>query len=64
MAKVIVYLRDYELSALNQLAAQEYRVPKAQAALIIRKELERLELIPVEELPPKSNTDEVPQHHD
>lgn len=64
MAKVIVYLRDHELSALNDLAAREYRVPKAQAALIIRKELERLELIPEEELPPKPNIEEVPEPHD
>ena len=49
MAKIIVYLRDHEVLALNDLAEREYRVPKAQAALIIRKELERLQLIPCEE---------------
>ncbi len=48
MAKVIVYLRDQEQSALHQLAIKEYRAPKAQAALIIRKELERLGLLPME----------------
>ena len=48
MAKVIVYLRDQEQSALYQLATKEYRAPKAQAALIIRKELERLGLLPME----------------
>lgn len=48
MAKVIVYLRDQEQSALYQLAIKEYRAPKAQAALIIRKELERLGLLEVE----------------
>ena len=45
MAKVIVYLRDQERSALYELATKEYRAPKAQAALIIRKELERLGLL-------------------
>ncbi len=49
MAKVIIYLREHELTALNDLAQREYRAPKAQAALIIRKELERLGLIPPEQ---------------
>ena len=48
MAKVIIYLRDHELSALHDLAQHEYRAPKAQAALIIRQELQRLGMIPVE----------------
>ncbi len=45
MPKVIIYLREQELSALHHLAQREYRVPKAQAALIIRTELEKLGLI-------------------
>jgi len=45
MAKVIIYLRDNESAALNNLAQREYRAPKAQAALIIRQELERLGMI-------------------
>ena len=45
MPKVIIYLREQELSALYHLAQREYRVPKAQAALIIRTELEKLGLI-------------------
>ncbi len=45
MAKVIIYLRDPELMALNDLAQREYRAPKAQAALIIRRELEKLGMI-------------------
>lgn len=49
MAKVIIYLREQELTALNDLAQREYRAPKAQAALIIRQELERLGLIPPEQ---------------
>ena len=48
MAKVIIYLPDHESAALNELAQREYRVPKAQAALIIRKELMRLGMIPEE----------------
>ena len=46
MAKVIIYLREHEFSALNDLAQREYRAAKAQAALIIRKELEKLGMIP------------------
>ncbi len=48
MARVVIYLRDQEVSALQQLAQLEYRAPKAQAALIIRKELERLGLVSTE----------------
>jgi len=54
MAKVIIYLRDHELTALNDLAQREYRAPKAQAALIIRRELEKLGMIPGEQ-PVQSN---------
>jgi len=45
MARIVVYLLDPELNALNQLAQQEYRHVKAQAALIIRTELQRLGLV-------------------
>ena len=45
MARVVIYLRDTEVNALQLLAQQEYRAPKAQAALIIRKELERLGMV-------------------
>ena len=48
MAKVIIYLPDNESAALKDLAQREYRAPKAQAALIIRKELERLGMIQTE----------------
>ena len=48
MAKVIIYLPDHESAALNKLAQREYRAPKAQAALIIRKELERLGMVQTE----------------
>lgn len=45
MARVVIYLLELELNALNQLARQEYRPVKSQAALIIRNELKRLGLI-------------------
>jgi hypothetical protein len=48
MARVVIYLREQEVSALQRLAQLEYRAPKAQAALIIRKELERLGLVSTE----------------
>jgi hypothetical protein len=48
MAKVIIYLRDNERNALHELAQQEYRAPNAQAALIIRQELQRRGMIPAE----------------
>ena len=50
MAKVIIHLRDHELTALNDLAQREYRTPKAQAALIIRRELQKLGMLPGEPL--------------
>ena len=49
MTKLIIYLKEHESSALKTLAEQEYRVPKAQASLIIRKELERLGMIEIEQ---------------
>jgi hypothetical protein len=45
MPKLIIYLRNQDNEALAELAQQEYRVPKAQAALIIRRELERRGLV-------------------
>lgn len=45
MARIEVYLLDPEMSALNQLAQQEYRPARAQAALIIRNELKRLGMV-------------------
>ncbi len=47
MPKLIIYLRDQDHNALEVLAQQEYRVPKAQAALIIRQELERRGLVAI-----------------
>lgn len=59
MAKVIVYLREHEMLALNQLAQKEYRAPKAQAALILRIELERLGML--DNAPPHTALE---AHHD
>ncbi len=53
MARVIFYLREQEMNALQALAQREYRALKAQAALIIRKELERLGMLEA--------TDETPE---
>ena len=47
MAKIIVYLGEQERSALQQLAQREMRVPRAQAALIIREELVRQGMLPI-----------------
>jgi len=47
MAKIIVYLGEQERNALLQLAQQEMRAPRAQAALIIRQELVRLGMLPI-----------------
>lgn len=46
MAKIIIYLGEQERDALQQLAQHEMRVPRAQAALIIRRELTRLGMLP------------------
>ena len=48
MSKVIVYLPETEFGALQKLAQQEYRATQAQAAVIIRKELERLGMVSAE----------------
>jgi hypothetical protein len=45
MARIVIYLLEPEMNALNQLAQQEYRPVKAQAALIIRNELKRLGIV-------------------
>ena len=45
MSKVIVYLPQAEFNALQKLAQQEFRATRAQAAIIIQKELERLGMV-------------------
>ena len=51
MAKIIIHVEEHECNALDQLAEREYRTLQAQAALIIRRELERLGLLPGGEVP-------------
>ena len=51
MSKVVIYLREQEHTALNTLSQREYRTLRAQAALIIRKELVSLGMIEPEEQP-------------
>ena len=51
MSKIVIYLREHDHTALNTLAQHEYRTLRAQAALIIRKELVRLGMIEPEERP-------------
>lgn len=45
MARVLIFLKPQESDALRTLAADEYRDPRAQAALIIRAELQRRGLL-------------------
>jgi hypothetical protein len=53
MSKVVIYLREHEHTALNTLSQREYRTLRAQAALIIRKELVSLGMIePIEQNQP------------
>jgi hypothetical protein len=58
MARLTITLRDQEKLALSTLADREFREPRAQAALIIRQELERLGLLQV-----KQNADQMRNMH-
>ncbi len=60
MARLMVTLETIERDALWDLAQREQRDPRAQAALIIRRELERLGLLPREAM--KSETKAEVQH--
>ena len=48
MAKIIIYLGEQERTALQQLAQREIHVPRARVELIIRQELVRQGMPPVE----------------
>lgn len=66
MPRVIVYLTEIELEALKHLSERENRDPRAQAALIIRRALQRARLLPKTSLPhrqptPPSETSANPQ---
>lgn len=56
MIRVVIYLKDHEHSTLGELAEREYRTIQSQAAMIIRKKLENLGLLPVESFPEQNNT--------
>lgn len=45
MSRVIIYLPEIEFGALQRLAEQELRTTRAQAAIIIREELMRRNLV-------------------
>jgi hypothetical protein len=46
MARINITLKANERDALRELAEREFRDPRAQAALIIRRELGRMGLLP------------------
>lgn len=56
MAKIIVYLGEVERNALQKLAQRELRLPRAQAAHIIRQELARLGMLPFPNTNPESES--------
>jgi hypothetical protein len=45
MTRITITLSDEEKAALRSLSEKEFREPRMQAALIIRKELERQRLV-------------------
>jgi hypothetical protein len=51
MTKLVIFIPNQESDALRALAEQEYRDPRAQAALIIRAELQRRGLLEVQPPP-------------
>ena len=67
MTRITISLRESEKSALRVLAERQFRDPRAQAALIIRRELERYGLLETEseQVTPssidKTSEDEFPQ---
>ena len=56
MAKIIVYLGEQERNALQQLAQRELRLPRAQAALIIRQELVKQGMLPIPITTPETDS--------
>jgi hypothetical protein len=58
MSRITIALSDEEKTALRSLAEKEFRDPRQQAALIIRRELERQGLVesasPLTESEPKA----------
>lgn len=54
MSWIAITLQDDEKSALRKLAECEKRDPRAQAALLIRLQLEKLGLLQSPTIPPKT----------
>jgi len=61
MARVTITLRSNELEALVTLAQRERREPRAQAAVIIKRELEKCGLLPTDRPPTATPTPPQPQ---
>ena len=61
MARIVVYLPDLEMDALHQLAQQEYRAPKVEAAWNIRTELQRRGLVAGSSTVEQSKEEPAPQ---
>lgn len=67
MMRIIVHLSNIEFTALLKLAEVEYRHPRAQAAVLIRAELERRGLLaadppaPAEAANPQQEADDEPR---
>lgn len=57
MKRITLTIRDVEKTALRILAESEYRDLNSQAALIIRRELERLGLLAVENTCDQQNSE-------
>jgi hypothetical protein len=55
MVRIIIDLSEVEKLALLKYAEKEYRDPRAQAALIIRENLEQHGLLPTDEKPVQVN---------
>jgi hypothetical protein len=61
MTRVTVTLLDEERDALHVLAQRERRDPRMQAALLIRRELERAGVLPIHDPRPADQSREVCQ---
>ena len=56
MARIFITLKPQERDALRMLAEREFRDPRAQAALIVRHELEKSGLLPADPVPTDHET--------
>lgn len=58
MARVIVEIGDCERNALQRLAKRERRIPRSQAAFMIRQALERQGILPAQIRTPQETTEQ------